>query len=167
MNILGIDQSYTSTGLVVAEDGIALVSEVFHTSPDKEDELDTFKRSIKIRDKILQVVNDYEIDKVHIEGLSFGSVTNATRNLAGLQYMIVTALIEKGIPVKIIAPTTLKKFATGSGKAKKTEMYDAVAIENPLFAEMELSQYKKTKGGYDVADAFWLSIFTETEDAAQ
>lgn len=166
MKIMGIDQSYTSTGIVVAESGLALCAEVVSTERDLDDELDTFKRSIHIRNEIIRAAKDHHVDKVHIEGLSFGSVTNATRNLAGLQYMIVTALIEMDIPVKIIAPTTLKKFATGSGKAKKIDMYDSVATKDPVFAEMTLRSFKKTKGGYDVADAFWLAVFEEAEDAA-
>ena len=60
---------------------------------------------------------------VVIEGLAFG-VRNATSlaQLSGLNYMIRTYLWENNLKFLIVAPTSLKKFITTHGNAKKEEM---------------------------------------------
>jgi Holliday junction resolvasome RuvABC endonuclease subunit len=155
MKILGIDQSYTCSGLVIINEGIVEHAEVFNTP--KED--DIFKRAYDIVCHIAKMVKEYNITKVNIEGLAFGMRGNATRDLAGLQFMIVSNLkFVYGVEVNIISPKSLKKFATQNGKAKKIEMFEAL----PEDVQMKFTQeYKflKTKGLYDVTDAYWLAKY--------
>lgn len=159
MNTLGIDQSFTCTGLVVVDENEEVIGyKLINTDKDKEDTYTNFRRAKKISDEIVEYIISMNIDKVHIEGLGFGASGDATRNLAGLQYLIVNECLDRGIEPLIVAPTSLKKFATGSGKAKKTEVFESIEDSNPSFFK-DLLEVKKTKGRYDLADAYWLAVF--------
>lgn len=161
MNIMGLDQSFTSTGVVILDTSHKVIqAKIITTVKDKEDPLTNFKRADDISNKISELCVSEGVHHVNIEGLGFGAVGDATRNLAGLQYLIVTKLISIGVTIDIIPPTALKKFATGSGKAKKEDMYESIQEKDSKFFE-ELSLVKKTKGRYDVADAYWLAMVGE------
>lgn len=149
--IIGIDQSFTSTALVCSSaKGIVAHSVI---SSNKED--DIYTRAAHIAREVMLFVGKHKPSKVILEGLAFGSVGDATRNLAGLQMLIVCELRANGYTVEIVPPTTLKKFGAGKGNATKVEMYDAI----PTTSQSILSVYKKTKGRYDIADAYWLSNY--------
>lgn len=153
MRILGIDQSYTSSGMCVIEDDKIIHVELFKTAKDE----DVFVRAWNISEKIVAVVREFAVESVSIEGLAFGSVNaNATRDLAGLQFLIVSKLrIVERIPVSITAPTSLKKFATGSGKATKKEM---IASLPPTVLEyFKTFGFKVTTGLADMTDAYFLA----------
>lgn len=162
MRILGIDQSYTSSGIVVLDDnGKMIHSEIFKTP--KED--DVFVRAEAISDKIVATVKEFAVESVSIEGLAFGSVNaNATRDLAGLQFLIVTKVrLGLEIPVSIMAPTSLKKFATGSGKATKKEMI--ASLPSDVLETFKSSGFKVTTGLADLADAYFLAQKLRNENA--
>lgn len=62
-------------------------------------------------------------DLVVIEGPSYGSMSGAGHHeAAGLWWHIAYRLDTLDVPYAVIPPTTLKKFATGSGKATKPDM---------------------------------------------
>lgn len=157
MKILGVDQSYTSSGLVINKDSEVLHAEVYSTPKG----VDIFLRAWSIAHHISTVASDHNVDSVNIEGLAFGMRGDATRDLAGLQFLIVSQLkFVNKLDVKIISPKSLKKFATDNGKAKKIDMFEAVPVNiQTLF--LEHYQFKKTKGLYDVTDAYWLSMYKE------
>lgn len=157
MKILSVDQSYTSCGIIVLEyieddDKVTIVHlERFTTDP----ETDMFARAWAVTQRVAAVALSCKVDYTALEGLAFSKIGSATRDLAGLQYVIVTALryVEKQ-GVLIIPPNTVKKVATGRGNAKKEEMYDVLPQEvKDKFAEMNL---KKTTGRYDLTDAYWI-----------
>lgn len=151
MKILAIDQSFTSSGVVLLEDGIMTHAELFKSN----NELDTFARVWEITSRLRLIVARFAPDIVALEGLAFSKFGNATRDLAGLQYSIVTCIRyidEKN--VVIIPPNTVKKVATGNGQAKKDQMYDALPHDTKeYFIKMGA---KKTKGLYDLSDAYWI-----------
>lgn len=155
MKILGIDQSLTSTGWVVLEDNTVTSHGIISTPKDNN----KFDRMASASYELVAIADDNKpLDAVVIEGLPFGmSHSNVSRDLAGLQAVIVTALHAYGFELDedlfIIAPTTLKKHATGSGKASKQEMFDALPLkEQGLFGSVP-----KTKGRFDLTDAYWLA----------
>lgn len=90
---------------------------------------------------------------MRIEGLSYASVGQATRTLAGLHYVVVDRFIRASIVVAVIAPTALKKAATGSGRADKQQLLEAV----PENDREQLLKFGKTKGRFDLADAYHLA----------
>lgn len=59
-------------------------------------------------------------DLVLIEDFSFGSKGRAVYQIGGLQFMVRHYLWKSGIPYCLVAPSQLKKFATGKGNADKS-----------------------------------------------
>jgi len=162
MKILSIDQSYTCSGIVVLNDGQVEHCEVFKTKKpeDKKDMGVTYHRAFLVAEHISGIAKKYKPDFISIEGLAFGMRGNATRDLAGLQFVIVVDLIERlGFSVEVVSPKTAKLFATGSGKAKKIEMIEALPEDTlKLFQDLGV---KKTTGLGDLADAYWIGLTAE------
>lgn len=161
MKILSIDQSYTCSGIVILDDGQMTHCEVFKTvKPKTKDMKATYHRAFMVSEHICKLAKAHKPDLVSIEGLAFGMRGNATRDLAGLQFVIVTDLIERlHMDVEVISPLSVKKFATGSGKAKKEEMVKALP-EDILNKFLDLG-VKKTTGLGDLADAYWIGLTAE------
>ncbi len=151
---LGIDQSFRSTGIVVMDDNIMLDFQCIKT--DKTH--DNFHRVHHIKGLIHNCLTAYAPEVVFIEGLSFSSQSNISRDLGGLQYTIVILSRYKHfIKTHIVTPTSLKKYATGTGKAKKEDMIDA--LPEHIRSEFMEKGYKKTTGMADLADAYHLATF--------
>lgn len=159
MITMGIDQSYTSSGICIMEGDDILYSGTFKT-PKEED---VFVRAWNISEKVVALIAEYAVESVSIEGLAFGSVNaNATRDLAGLQFLVVTKVrIMLGLEVVITAPTALKKFATGSGKATKKEMI--AALPSPVVELFKTQGFKLTTGLADLADAYFLAQYARNK----
>lgn len=156
-NVLGIDQSYTSSGYCIKKDGVLVEFGIFKSSK----ELDVYDRAVQVANFISAKLSDHAISQVNIEGLAFGIRGDATRDLAGLLFTVITTIrrVNPGVPVSIIAPTSLKKFATGSGKSDKAAMMSAVPVE--ILDQFTEAKYKKTTGLADLCDAYWLATFNE------
>jgi Holliday junction resolvasome RuvABC endonuclease subunit len=152
---IGIDQSYRATGFVALDSkGSHLHSKLITTDDPTKD----FIKKIRVADKIaLDIYNEVRYfmpQVVVIEGLSFGSVSSSTRDLAGLQALIIQKLQTGGYTVELVAPTSLKKYATGVGRFKgKEPMFEALPEEIQAIYQ----QYPKTKGRFDLTDAYWLA----------
>jgi len=82
---------------------------------------------------------------------------NATRDLSGLLFSIINVIshLHTFKNFRIIAPTQVKKTATGSGKAKKKEMI--AALPPDILKLFKDKNYKQTTGLTDLADAYWIS----------
>lgn len=104
--------------------------EIFETKLNKVDALDSFKRVAEIASRIEFLCDLYSVTGVRIEGLSYSSVGQAPRTLAGLHYVIVVRLMHASIEVAVIAPTALKTAATGSGRADKQMMLDTICEDD-------------------------------------
>lgn len=151
---IGVDQSYKSTGICVIDDSLQILHLGKFTSDTSKD---VYDRATEIATHLAEVTTTHSVQSFNIEGLAFGMVGDATRDLAGLIFVIITTMrrLHPTIPVYIHPPTSVKKSATGSGKATKVEMFDALpASVRSLIAEKNL---RKTTGAYDVCDAYWIS----------
>ena len=119
---LGIDLSLTSTGFVKLENGKIIKQDLTKTKPSGDD-------VVKGLERLLEIVNSVNLDDVSIavvEGLAFmARNTSALVQLSGLNYLMREKLYYKHIPFTIVAPTTLKKFATGKGNSPK----DSILLE--------------------------------------
>ena len=161
-NILSLDQSITSTGLCVfKQNGDLLHFECIKTDKSKTDP----ERISMIGLRIIKIYQDYSCGYVICEGLAFSAMGDATRKLASLMGVIENKFLEsygyKEIPK--VTPTSLKKFATGSGKAKKKEMMDS--LPKPIYDKFYEAGYKRTTGLADLADAYYLGrYFLESDD---
>ena len=151
---MGIDQSFTSSGITILDEDLnMLFCEVFTSNK----QLTPYHRINEIRNRIEQIAIDYNPDYIAIEGLAFNRIGNATRNLAGLLHTIVDRLhFQLNYSVLIIPPRTMKITFTGNGKASKQEILENVP--KPLLTNLtEERKILKTKGLYDVADSIGLA----------
>lgn len=150
MTTIGIDQSYTCTAMYVLDgDKNPMI-----TIPSSKDD-DIYARANHIASAVVHFAKEYNPEAIRIEGLAFGGKGNSTRDLAGLQMLIVVELRKAGYNPIIVPPTTLKKASTTSGKATKEQMHDAL----PQAIKDRLVGYKKTTGLYDLVDAYWLAVY--------
>lgn len=151
---IGIDQSYTSSGYCVVDESGAVID--FGTYKT-DSSLDMYDRALDVAMFVLDKVREHKAVSFNIEGLAFGIRGDATRDLAGLLFTIVTHLraADRCISSTVIPPTQLKKFATGSGKADKKAMMEAVPEH--VINVFKDAGYKKTTGLADICDAYWLA----------
>jgi hypothetical protein len=94
---------------------------------------------------------------VFIEGYAFGAsgkVFHIAENTAILKHMLYNA----GVTYETVAPTAVKKFATGKGNANKDAMYDAFLAETGVDLMMSLSPKAGKVGSpvNDIVDAFYI-----------
>lgn len=161
MNYIGIDQSYTSTGFVVLDEQKNLIDCNILSTPKTDD---IFKRAWELSEAIITGISKYPDAKLAIEGLAFSMRGNATRDLAGLQFSIITKInfiLKRDIT--IVAPPTLKKSVTGTGKASKEEMIDALP-KDILEVFTKEKNWKKSRGLTDVTDAYFLARYLIDKD---
>lgn len=155
---IGIDQSYTSTGIVII-DGIDQLIDYKIITSDKSKSI--HQRAHDIAEKIMFKIEQYNDVYIAIEGLAYGMRGNATRDLAGLQFVIMDNLLDYN--VKIVTPTELKKFATGNGRASKDEMIAKL----PEYILNIFNKIKKSKGLADLADAYHLAMWRAVDNIPQ
>lgn len=127
INVLGLDLSLVKTGYAVVEEGgKVLASGVINSKPCGKKPIDETMRIIKIVEEIQQKIDDLLPNDppvlVAIEGLAFMAQSTSLVQLAGLNYLTRATLARLKYPFLIVAPTTLKKFITGSGKGEKDKM---------------------------------------------
>ncbi|MGZ8924649.1 MAG: crossover junction endodeoxyribonuclease RuvC [Nitrososphaeraceae archaeon] len=149
-----MDQSFTSTGVVILNEKEEIIKTCVISSPKT---VDFFDRASIISQSINQIIINYKPSFITLEGLAFGGIGNATRQLSGLQYTIVLNIRQLKLDCTIVPPTNLKKFATGKGSAKKDDMYDIL----PDYFKIYLKEkgIKKSSGLGDIVDAYWLARY--------
>ena len=153
MRILGIDQSYTSSGFVIIEDGRLTYAEKFVSTKA----LDKFQRAWQVAKRAVELADQYKVDAVALEGLAFGGRGNATRDLAGLQWAVVINLnVLHDYKTEVIGIGTAKKLACGKGNASKEILVDSL----PPFVRRYFDELgvKKTTGLGDLSDAYWIGM---------
>ena len=119
LHFVGIDPSLTGTGVCVLNKDAEVQTEKLITSTPK---FTIEERYTKIMSELSFVWNIVRLQNVFIEGLSFGSRGQSMLELAGLHYMIRYTMHTKEVPYQVIPPSSLKKFITGKGNAKKEMM---------------------------------------------
>jgi Holliday junction resolvasome RuvABC endonuclease subunit len=121
--VVGVDPSISSTGVFVI--GKHIRFERVQSRPG-DDSLST--RLERLRLMALRthqfVIDGDRVDLVVMEGPAYGSNNQMTHMLAGFWWLLAHAL-EKTAPVAVVQPGTLKKFATGDGRADKDAMLAA------------------------------------------
>ena len=145
---IGIDPSLTSTGLVIIGQNHP------HTQLIQPKEL----RGVSRLDYILSAVEEALLTCMGdglcelyaaIEGPALHAVNRAD-DLGQVRGILLLHLYRSHVSTLTIAPTSLKKFATGNGQANKDKMISTAATE----LDRELSN--------DEADAYWLARVAES-----
>lgn len=122
---VGIDQSYSSTGLVVLDLEEGVVIEHCTIKAGNSEMKLGLRLHILISKLLSSMPSDVGSTYVCLEGGAFASEFNTFR-LGELSGAIRYALYKEGYEVEIVQPTTLKKFITGKGSATKVMMAQAV-----------------------------------------
>jgi crossover junction endodeoxyribonuclease RuvC len=138
---IGLDLSLTDTGMSGGRTTWSVCSKGKATDglPERQ------ARLRKLRAEIIGYCEN--ADLVVIEGPAFGSKTGHMHDRSGLWWLVVSALSHRGIAVAEVAPTTVKKYATGKGNGPKGAMVDAASRRLPQVI---------TAGNDNRADALWL-----------
>lgn len=123
-NLLALDQSSRVTGWAVFEDGILSDSGTFSVTDQK-----TGQRLVKIKNKVLQLIEDYEIDEVIFEDIQLQSnVANNVKTfktLAEVFGVIYEALEKRNIPNSQVLATTWKSKLGIKGKRREEQKKNA------------------------------------------
>lgn len=98
-----------------------------------------------LRKKVKANIRKFQPSIIVIEGHSFGSQGRAKTVLSELAGVIKNQILRLDMIYVVVAPTSLKKYATGNGKASKVEMIHAA------------KQFDRTLGTDDEADALHLA----------
>lgn len=192
--LLSIDQSLTHTACVVWHNDKPVHKIVLRTqstsAKEKKPGTVSFATAAERIDWICKQVGYYihthGVDTVVMEGLSFGSRGDATRELAGLFYglevMFMDALADctnDGLcKVYTVTPTTVKKFARSTlsedlafedhkkldkRTGKEHTVRKPVTMDKKLMVKAcenaepgFLDDYNLTQGKADLADAYWI-----------
>lgn len=156
-SILGIDQSIRSTGVVILRgDGSIRHHEVITTTKTSGNIVEDYQlRSGYIFNQLKFIEYSNSVTHSMCELPSLASGGNATRTLSWLFGGILNTF-----PLITTLPAaSLKKFATGKGNATKDEMVAAIEAVNSEMYSI-LMNTPKSKGRYDLADAYWLAYYT-------
>ena len=114
-----------------------------------------FQRYKSIADWAMEYLDG--CNQIAIEGYSMGSkgkVFNIAENTGVLKYKIYNL----GIPLEIVPPTTVKKFATGKGNADKTVMHNSFMAETKNNLRTSITPDKKKVGNpvSDIVDSYYI-----------
>jgi crossover junction endodeoxyribonuclease RuvC len=154
MIYVGIDQSYTCTGMVAVRDGEVLFEGKYKFK--KEDYKQISETMGKMFADLAKVEYDYDDACVLcIEGYAYSSkFTNNLVHMGELGGIIKGGVCQEYGSIAVVPPTTVKKFVTGKGNCAK----DVVMKE----------AFKKW--GYDnsnnnLVDAFCIAMLIATEQS--
>lgn len=120
--ILGIDQSYSGFGYARILEGDVVAEKMAFPLAKFDSE---HQRLLHIHDWLAQVLYMLYPDLVVMEGYSFASKFNREQ-MGELGGAVKLAIAYRGPSLIVVQPTTLKKFVTGTGNAKKNVMLQQV-----------------------------------------
>jgi len=148
VKFLGIDLSLTSTGYS-HNDNCEIIS-VHSRGP---------KRLIEISESIGNLIVEFKIDAVAIEGYAFSSRNSQAHSIGELGGVVRVMFHRMDIPYVEIPPTCRAKFATGRGNASKNEVISFVSAKTGMIW--------KNPGADDKCDAWILEEMTRAKVGLQ
>ena len=122
--VVGLDLSLRSTGCCAIDDDSKSVIACCLVNAEKD--VYGVQRLAFLINRISYFVEKHKPRMVAIEGYAFASNMAYAREIAELGGIVKLWLHRAHVPFELVAPTKLKKFATGKGNAKKNQMLLAV-----------------------------------------
>ena len=98
----------------------------------------------------------WDLEKVFIEGYSFGSVGQVF-NIAENTGVLKNKLFNLDIDFDVIAPSVIKKYATGKGNADKEKMYDSFVKETKCDLLKIFDVDKLQNPMTDIVDSYYIA----------
>jgi crossover junction endodeoxyribonuclease RuvC len=145
----------------IREMGIALIEDeklVYHGVESIQNGKDTKCTLKEGRRLVLRLIEDYRPDILAVEKTYFANNKKAAvLNLFAIVIMAIGR--RKGLEVVCYAPSTVKKFITGNGRASKLDVAKVVVAQYPEL-KVYLTQNRKWKQRYhlNMFDAVALGI---------
>lgn len=139
---MGLDLS-TCTGLSIVDAD----KDVIHATVVQAKKLSGWERVNSIAGTIMASHAQFKPDFVVLEGYGFGQMASVV-TLAEIGSVVRFLLWQDQIPFIDVPPSSLKKFVTGKGNAKKDQMILEV-----------FKRYGYTSATNDIADAVGLGMF--------
>lgn len=136
--IVGLDPS-------LAAFGISLPNESF-TLKTKDDNKDG--RLLFLFNELFELLHDTSPDLAVVEDLPVHAMAAGITGM--VQGITRVVLLKLGIPYLTVDPSSLKKWATGNGSAKKPQMKEALP-----------EGLKDSKWDDNTVDAYWARLFGE------
>jgi Holliday junction resolvasome RuvABC endonuclease subunit len=173
MKLVGIDPSINGTGLckftlddnfkIIKYDYLGFSTVKKHESNNivcfrKKDFKNDIDQNIFITEHVENFIDG--VDYISMEDYAFaatGRVFDIAEFVGGLKLMIYN----KGIPLRMIEPTVVKKFATNHGNCDKISMEDEYMKHDTLKLDKDLPQYKSPKA--DIIDAYYITDLLRLE----
>jgi hypothetical protein len=143
--VVGLDLSLTATGVAQVDGGLTARATVL-AAPKK---LTGHPRLSLLREKCQDWWQD--ADLVLVEGPSYGSMSGQGHHeTAGLWWAVTHDLWNAGIPVAVVTPSVLKKYAVGVGGGPKATKDKILVAAVRRFPEVDVDDN-------NAADALWLA----------
>ena len=145
--VIGIDPSLRSTGVAYRASNQSVRASCIDTK-----KFSGMPRVAEIRNVVSTYVMQYPPSLVVMEGyaLGFRGASNTLFGLGELGGVLKLLILEKGIDVLVVPPTSLKLFAAGKGNATKDDV--KLALHNEISVSFPTS---------DQNDAAWLMFMGE------
>lgn len=157
LRLVGLDLSLTATGVCDAYGADTIRVKLPKDATDTE-RVERLKHLAKRIDIYLIEGPDErgKADLVVLEGPSFHSENSHAHSLGELAGVVKVVMLQRGIPFVIVAPSTMKKFATGKGNAPKDAVFAAAVRAS---TDLPFTVEDNNQG-----DAFWLYTMAVTRD---
>jgi crossover junction endodeoxyribonuclease RuvC len=123
MRVLGLDPSLTATGVALPDGSVSTIAVKLPKVGLRH--VRETNRLVAIRDRVAALLDG--VDLVVVEGYSYGSGFQA-HQLGELGGVLRVLLAEAGVAWVEVAPTRVKKYATGKGNAGKADMLLAAQV---------------------------------------
>lgn len=137
-HVLGVDASLNGTGLCWGDEPLDARSIVFK---GRKGDAKGDQRLVEIGRTLSLILDREPFDGVLMEDCPpYGAGSASLQAVHGVIRYVVA---ERGVPLYLLSPSPLKKFATGNGKASKDEMRAAMPFERPSWDD-------------NAVDAWWL-----------
>jgi crossover junction endodeoxyribonuclease RuvC len=154
MLYIGIDPSYSSTGLIILDENAEIQKQEIYKFNKKG--TDTEWRLIQVKEKLINPIIEMNLTddiKVCMEGPSYSSRGSHVLQMGALNYFIRYWLKVHEIDYTVRTPNELKKFVTGKGNCKK----DLILLK--VFQKWDVEFTCD-----DLADAYGLARYILEED---
>ncbi len=128
MVILGIDPGYAIVGIGVIEYSQGRFRTLYYGAITTKAGQETPVRLQEIYRDAERVIDKFHPDVAAVEKLYFNSNQKTAIDVAQARGVLITAAMNKGVPVKEYTPLQVKQAVTGYGRADKTQIQAMVKM---------------------------------------
>lgn len=178
--IVGIDYSLTSPAICITDDFVYENSYFYFLTSKKKYEgkidnnvfgylhdewTDPIERFKNISTFVFNVMGKHispqigykSIQKIFIEGYSYGSKGQGLFQIAENCGILKYRLQEHNLPYDTVVPSVVKKFATGKGNADKEKMYDQFYVDTGVNLMEVFEQNTLSNPVTDIVDSWYIA----------